>query len=43
MPANALPYADPARLAAKYKLVPAGSMKGRYGPVDMEWDLRLGK
>ena len=43
MPANALPYADPARLAAKYKLVPASSMKGRYGPVDMEWDLRLGK
>lgn len=43
MPANALPYTDPARLTAKYKLVPAGSMKGRYGPVDMEWDLRLGK
>jgi hypothetical protein len=42
MPANALPYADPARLAARHKLLPAGSMKGRYGPVDMEWDLRLG-
>lgn len=42
MPANALPYADPARLVAKYKLVPAGAMKERYGPVDMEWDLRLG-
>jgi hypothetical protein len=43
MPANALPYADLARLTAKHKLVPAGSMKGSYGPVDMEWDLRLGK
>jgi hypothetical protein len=43
MPANALPFADPARLTAKYKLVPAGSMKGQYGPVDMEWDLRLGR
>lgn len=43
MPANALPYADPARLTAKQTLVPAGSMKGRYGPVDMEWDLRLGR
>lgn len=43
MPANALPYADPARLAAKHKLVPAGSMKGRYGPVDMDWDLALGR
>ena len=43
MPANALPYTDPARLAAKYKLVPASAMKGRYGPVDMEWDLRLAK
>lgn len=42
MPANALPYADPARLAAKYKFVP-GSAKGRYGPIDMEWDLRLGR
>jgi len=41
IPANAQPYADPARLTAKYKLVPAASMKGRYGPVDMEWDLRL--
>ena len=43
MPANALPYTDPARLTAKSKLVPASSMKGRYGPVDMEWDLRLAK
>lgn len=43
MPANALPYTDPARLAAKYRLEPAGSMKGRYGPVDMDWDLRLGR
>jgi hypothetical protein len=43
MPANALPYADPARLAARHKLVPAGSMKGRYGLVDMEWDLQLGR
>jgi len=43
IPANAQPYTDPARIAAKYKLVPAASMKGQYGPVDMEWDLRLQK
>jgi len=43
MPANAVPYADVARLTAKHKLQPAGSMQGRYGPVDMEWDLRLAK
>jgi hypothetical protein len=43
MPANALPYADPARLAAKSKLVPAAAMKEHYGPVDMEWDLRLAR
>jgi hypothetical protein len=29
--------------SSEHKLVPAGSMKGSYGPVDMDWDLRLGK
>jgi hypothetical protein len=43
IPANALPFADPARLTAKFKLMPAASMKGRYSPVDMEWDLKLTK
>ena len=43
MPANAMTYADPARLFAKFKLVPASAMKGKYGPVDMEWDLQLAK
>ena len=43
MPANAQPYADIARLAARHKLVPASAMKGRYSPVEMEWDLTLVK
>ena len=43
IPANAQSFADPARIAAKYKFVPAASAKGKYGPVDMEWDLRLQK
>ena len=43
MPANALPYKDVGRVAAKHKLVPVSSMKGRYGPVDQEWDLQLVK
>lgn len=43
MPANALPYKDVGRIAAKHKLVPVSSMKGRYGPVDQEWDLQLVK
>ena len=43
MPGKPLPFSDPAQLAAKYKLEPAGQMKGRYGPLDQEWDLRLAK
>ncbi len=43
MPANAMAYTDPARLAAKYKLVPASAMKESYGPVDMEWNFQLTK
>lgn len=41
LPYKELPFADPSRLAAKHKLVPVSQMKGRYLPVDMEWDLKL--
>lgn len=41
VPWKVLPFADAARLTAKYKLVPVSFMKERYGPVDLEWDLRL--
>lgn len=36
-----LPFADPARLAAKYTMMPGMQMKGRYSPVVQEWDFRL--
>lgn len=36
-----LPYAAPARWTASYRLVPVSQMKGRYSPVDREWDLKL--
>lgn len=38
-----LPYTDPARLAAKHRLVPIAQMKGRFSPLEQEWDLRLAK
>lgn len=41
LPYKELPFTDAARLAAKYTLVPVSQMKGRYLPVDMEWDFRL--
>ena len=34
-----LPYTDPARLAATYKLMPPKDTE--FGPVDMVWDMRL--
>lgn len=40
-PWKKLPFADAARLTAKYKLVPVSHMKGRNGPLDQEWDLKL--
>jgi hypothetical protein len=43
VPHKTLPFTDPAQLTAKYKLEPIGAMKGRYGPFDQEWDLRLVK
>jgi len=36
-----LPFADPARLAAKFQLVPGAQMKGRYSPIDQSWDFQL--
>ncbi len=38
-PFKELPFADPARLAATYKLVPPADTG--FGPIDMVWDLRL--
>lgn len=43
LPWKELPFADSGRLAAKYQLVPVSQMKGRYSPVDLEWDLRLAR
>jgi len=43
LPWKELPFADAGRLAATYRLVPVSQMKGRYGPVDLEWDLRLAR
>lgn len=40
-PWKELPFADAARLTAKYKLMPVSHMKGRNGPLDQEWDLKL--
>jgi len=41
LPWKELPFADAARLAAKFQLVPVSQMKGRNGPTDMEWDLQF--
>jgi hypothetical protein len=38
-PFKELPFADPARLTATYKLVPPAGTG--FGPIDMVWDLRL--
>lgn len=40
-PFKELPFADPARLAATYKLVPPAETN--FGPIDMVWDLRLSR
>ncbi len=40
-PWKELPFKDAALLSASYKLVPASQMKGRYGPLDQKWELRL--
>lgn len=39
--ATPLPFSDPARLSAKYTLMPTAQTKGQYGPIVQEWDLRL--
>ncbi|MDD2917832.1 hypothetical protein [Rhodoferax sp.] len=36
-----MPFIDPARLTAKYTLMPTAETKGKYGPIVQEWDLRL--
>jgi hypothetical protein len=36
-----LPFTDPARLAAKFTMMPGAQMKGRYSPIEQEWDFRL--
>lgn len=36
-----LPYADPARLAAKHSMVPGPGMKSKDAKVEQEWDLQL--
>ena len=41
LPWKELPFKDAALLTAKHKLVPVSHMKGRHGPLDQEWDLRL--
>lgn len=43
IPHDALPMSDPARIAAKFTLVPKGEMKGQYLPQEQEWELVLGK
>jgi hypothetical protein len=42
-PHDTLPLNDPARIAAKFKLVPKGEMKGQFLPQDQEWELVLKK
>ena len=36
-----LPFADAARLSAKYTLMPTRETEDTYGPLVQEWDLRL--
>jgi hypothetical protein len=38
-PFKELPFADPSRLTATYKLMPPAGTD--FGPIDMVWDLRL--
>lgn len=38
---NPLPFTDPARLSAKYTLMPTPDTQGEHGPIVQEWDLRL--
>jgi hypothetical protein len=40
-PFKELPFADPARLTATYRLVPPAETN--FGPIDMVWDLRLAR
>jgi hypothetical protein len=41
MAETVLPYADPARLAAKHSMVPGPGMKSNAAKVEQEWDLQL--
>jgi hypothetical protein len=41
VPWKELPVADPAHLVATHTLVPVSQMKGRNGPQEQAWDLRL--
>jgi hypothetical protein len=41
LPWKELPFSDPANLRASYRLVPVSGMKGRNGPLEQKWDLRL--
>ena len=41
LPYKELPFSDPMRLTARFKLVPVSAMKGQYGPLDQEWDFKL--
>ena len=43
IPHDTLALNDPARITAKYKLVPKGGMKGQYLLQDQEWGLVLKK
>ena len=43
LPWKELPFKDAAILNASYKLVPVSQMKGRNGPQEQTWDLRLGR
>jgi hypothetical protein len=38
-----LPFTDPARLTARYTLMPNAETKGQYGPIVQEWDLRASR
>jgi hypothetical protein len=40
-PWKELPFTDAAHLSASYTLVPVSNMKGRNGPLDQKWDLKL--
>ena len=38
VPYTELPFADAARLTAKFTLVPKSAMKGKFGPQTQEWE-----